>query len=162
MSETGKPERRPTRAAFAIAAGLAAIGALLIRESYVIPNKAGYAGVGSGDAPWLIGICLVLLAVATVGEGARGDIAPPPPQRLAPVAWIVGGALIQLVFVPILGFTLATGALFACAAAGFGEKRFHLSLRFGLGLSFAVYLIFGRLLQLSLPDGPLERLVFGG
>ena len=44
-------ERRPDGAAFIIAAILASLGALLIWQGSVIPDKGGYAGIGSGEAP---------------------------------------------------------------------------------------------------------------
>ena len=49
--------------------------------------------------------------------------------------------------------------LFAATAAAFGRKaRDHIDLVIGPCSAFAVYLLFDKLLTLSLPAGPLERL----
>lgn len=156
-------ERRPAGAAFAIAAFLVVFGGVLIRDAYRVPNKAGYAGIGAGDIPWLIGVALVILGALTALSGLRGRFeAEAPPQRIGPVLWILGGLAAQLVLVHGAGFVIATAILFVCAAAGFGEKRFHLSVPFGFVLALAVYGVFDGLLKLNLPGGPLERAIFGG
>ena len=61
---------------------LAALGALLIWQGRRIPDKGGYAGVGSGDVPGLIG-CGLLAAGADghVWQGfATGDLARAAPD----------------------------------------------------------------------------------
>jgi putative tricarboxylic transport membrane protein len=55
---------------------------------------------------------------------------------------------------------MATGLLFACAARGFGKGPLWLTVPLGIALSFAIWLIFAGLLNLSLPAGPLEQLFF--
>ena len=64
-------ERRPDGAAFIIAAILAALGALLIWQGRAIPDKGGYAGIGSGEAPLFVGLCLWALALTHVWKGLR-------------------------------------------------------------------------------------------
>ena len=59
MTPQGATGRRPDGAAFAIAAFLIAIGILMLWDGSRIPSKAGYSGVGAGDVPRLIGICLL-------------------------------------------------------------------------------------------------------
>jgi len=153
--------RRPDRAAFAIALVLAALGVLLITEAGRIPDKAGYAGIGSGGVLWLIGGGLVLLALGTAAAGLRGGFVEVPAQKAGPVLWIAGGIVAQIVLVFWAGFTIGAGALFACTAAGFGERRFHVSVPAGLALGFLVYAVFDQVLKLNLPAGLPERLVFG-
>ena len=43
-------------------------------------------------------------------------------------------------------------------ASAFGRKAFHIDLLIGFVLSTAVYLVFSKVLSLSLPAGPLEHL----
>ncbi len=112
MNEAKADGRRPDRAAFGIAAGLAAIGAVVVFDSYRIPDKPGYSGVGAGDVPWIVGVVLICLAAATVVSGLRGGFAEMPRQRLGPVAWILGGLLVQLFTIHTVGFILATGRPF--------------------------------------------------
>ena len=154
--------RRPDGAAFIIAAVLAALGVLLLWEGLRIPDKGGYSGVGPGDVPKLIGFGLLGLGIWTAIDGFKGRFEPRPKQELGPVVWIVGGLALQLLLLKPMGFSVATGLLFACVAYAFGERRIHLSLPVGLVLAFVVYGVFDRLLQLNLPAGFPETLVYGG
>lgn len=155
-------ERRPDGAAFIIAAVLAIFGAVLIWQAGTIPDKGGYSGIGSGDVPMAIGWVLEALALGHVVTALRVGAAPRPRQQILPVLWIVGGLALQLVLLKPLGFSVASGLLFACTAAAFGKRRLHLTLPIGIGFAFAVYGVFDRLLQLNLPAGLLETLIYGG
>ena len=57
------------------------------------------------------------------------------------------------------GFILATTILFAMTAAAFGRRAFLADLAIGFVLAVVIYLMFDKLLTLSLPAGPLERLL---
>jgi putative tricarboxylic transport membrane protein len=154
--------RRPDGAAFIIALLLAAMGGLLIWQGRVIPDKGGYAGIGSGDMPVFIGAGLVILALAHVAKGLRGPDADLPAQALLPVAFIVAGLALQLILLKPLGFSIASGLLFACTAAAFGKRNFVLTLPIGIVFAFCVYGIFDQMLQLNLPAGFIETLIYGG
>jgi putative tricarboxylic transport membrane protein len=154
--------RRPDRAAFFIAALLAGLGALLVWQGLVIPDKGGYAGIGSGDLPVFIGVCLWILAVTHVWKGLRQAAPGIPRQQPVPVLFIVAGLLLQLIFLHPLGFSIASGLLFACTAAAFGKRNFALTLPVGFVFAFAIYAIFDQLLKLNLPAGIPETLIFGG
>jgi putative tricarboxylic transport membrane protein len=155
--------RRPDGAAFVIALGLAALGALLVWEGMRIPDRGGYAGVGPGDVPKVIGGCLIALGAWTALQGAlKGTEQQLPRQNVPGLLWITGGLALQLALLSTIGFSLATGLLFACTAAAFGKRNFLVSLPAGVGLAFVVYGVFDRLLKLNLPAGPLETLIYGG
>ncbi len=154
-------ERRPDGAAFIIAAGLATFGAVLIWDAGRIPETGGYAGIGPAAMPVLVGAVLIVLAVLTAINGWRVTQRIPR-QRPAPLLWILGGMVAQISLLHLVGFSLATGILFACTAAAFGKRRLTISLPAGIGFAFAVYGIFDRILQLNLPAGPLETLIYGG
>jgi putative tricarboxylic transport membrane protein len=49
--------------------------------------------------------------------------------------------------------------LFAATATAFGRRAIHIDLAIGLVLAIVVFLLFDKLLTLSLPAGPLERLL---
>ncbi len=155
-------ERRPGRAAFTIAALLAGLGGLLIWQGRGIPDKGGYSGVGSGDLPVFVGGVLLLLAAAHIFTGFRQAATPLPRQRLQPVLFIVGGLALQLILLKPLGFSIASGILFACTAAAFGKRNFQVSLPAGIAFALLVYGVFDRLLKLNLPAGFPENLLFGG
>lgn len=155
-------KRRPNGAAFIVASILAALGALLIWQGFAIPDKGGYAGIGSGALPKFIGYGLLVLAALHVVSGLR-DAAPAMARpQLIPVFWTIAGLGLQVILLKPLGFSIASALLFACTAAGFGKTKFALTLPVGLALSLLIYGVFDQLLRLKLPAGVLENLIFGG
>ncbi len=152
--------RRPDRAALIIAVVLAAIAGLIFWDVSRLTGLAGYSQVGPTTVPYAIACCLIVLAIWTAIEGLRGDFVEREPQQLGPVAWVVGGLVAQMLLLNTLGFSIATGILFALTARGFGKRQIWLTIPFGIAASFLVWAIFAKLLQLSLPAGPLERLLF--
>ena len=155
------PERRPNRAAFAIALGLAGLGGLLIWQGAALPDKGGYAGIGSGAAPKGVGIVLILLALGHVNAGLRTKVLAHSHQNWVAIVWILAGLLLQLFLLKPLGFTIASGVLFACTARAMGHKRLQISMPVGLILAFVVYGVFDGLLKLNLPAGLVEHLIYG-
>ena len=155
-------KRRPNGAAFVVAAALAALGAVLIWQGFAIPDKGGYAGIGSGALPKFIGYGLLVLAILHVVSGLR-DAAPEIARpQLIPVFWTIAGLALQLILLKPLGFSIGSALLFACTAAGFGKTKLTLTLPVGLALSLLIYGVFDQLLRLKLPAGVLENLIFGG
>ena len=57
------------------------------------------------------------------------------------------------------GFIPAMTILFATTATAFGRRAYLVDLAIGLALATGAYLMFAKLLSLSLPMGPLERLL---
>ncbi len=184
MTGPHQPERRPSRAAFVIAAVLAVLGAVMLWDAARLPQAGGYAGVGPADVPRLVAIGLLILSALTLIAGARGELPGPPRQNPVPVLWVLGGLVAQLILLrpvsycgpggwaegmafctPLLwvsGFCIAGAVLFGCAARGLGQRPLALTTAVGLVLAMAIYGVFDRLLRLNLPEGPLERLIFGG
>jgi putative tricarboxylic transport membrane protein len=149
-------KRRPDWAALIIAAVLLVLGIVVAWDASRIGGAAQYARIGPQTAPYAIAICLAGLAVWTAFESFRGDFPEREVQDAMPVLWIVGGLLLQLLTIRFIGFSIATGLLFALVARGFGERRFWISIPFGIILSLLVWVIFARGLSLTLPHGPLE------
>ena len=155
-------QRRPDGAALFIAFGLAALGSVLIWQGFAIPDKGGYAGVGSGGLPKFIGFGLLALALGHVITAVRvgGPVQMRP--HYVPVLWVIGGLGLQLILLRLAGFSIASGLLFACTATGFGKRNLALTIPVGVGLSLLIYGVFDQLLKLKLPSGFLETLIFGG
>jgi len=150
--------RRPDRAALVIAAFLAGLAGLIFWDTSRLATIASYSGIGPGTVPFVIACALLLLAAWTVFEALRGDFPTRERQQFGPVAWIVGGLALQMLLLKTLGFSIATGVLFAMAAAGFGKRKLWFTIPIGIAICLGVWLIFAGLLQLSLPAGPLEHL----
>ncbi|QFI68560.1 tripartite tricarboxylate transporter TctB family protein [Sinorhizobium alkalisoli] len=163
MSQGDHPSsqtRRPDWAALTIAVVLAVIAGIIFWDVSRLTGLAGYSQIGPTTVPYAIALCLLVLAVWTAIEALRGDFPERDHQDLGPVAWIVGGLAAQMLLLNTLGFSIATGMLFALAARGFGKRKLWLSVPIGIAFSFVVWVIFAKLLKLSLPAGPLERLFF--
>jgi putative tricarboxylic transport membrane protein len=150
------PERRPDRAALVVAAALLVLGAIVAFDASRVVGGGQYARIGPQTIPYVIAICLAGLGVWAILESIRGDFPEREHQELRPVMWIVAGLLIQLVTIRYVGFSIATGVLFALVARGFDERRFWVSIPLGIILALAVWALFTRGLSLTLPYGPLE------
>jgi len=159
------PKRRPDGAALIIAAVLLVLGIIVAWDASRLGGAAQYARIGPQTVPYAIAICLAGLALWTTLEAFRGDFPERDRQDALPVLWIVAGLLLQLLTIRFIGFSVATGLLFALVARGFGERRFWISIPMGIVLSLLVWVIFARGLSLTLPHGPIEdaltRLIIG-
>jgi putative tricarboxylic transport membrane protein len=158
-TEQGSP-RRPDRAALAIAVGLAVLAAVILWDALTMQTAAAYARVGPKTFPIVISIALFGLAGWTALAAVRREFPEREEQHFPPLFWIVGGLAAQLLLLKVGGFSIATGLLFAATAKAFGKGPLWMTIPIGIALSFAVWIVFARLLQLSLPAGPLENLFF--
>lgn len=154
----GRP--RPDKAAFAVAVVLAALGALIAwNAAHLNANVAAYSRVGAAAFPYAIAALLFSAALGTAAAAAKGEFPDREPLEFDRLGWILAGLVAQIVLLGFAGFSIATGVLFAFTARGFGGKPLWLTIPIGIVLCFLLYLLFQKGLQLSLPQGPLERLV---
>lgn len=156
---TGEGRRGPDKAALLIALVMALFAAGIAWSTSQAGGVAAYSPVGPKTVPYIVAAGLLVLAVWTAVEAWRGDFPARDPQNIAPMAWIVGGLAAQMLLIKVVGFSVATGLLFAATAYAFGQRRLWLTLPAGIVFSFAVWFAFARGLQLSLPAGPLESLL---
>lgn len=153
------PERRPDRAALVIAVGLAALAAVIAWDTAHLRVAASYARVGPKAFPYAVAAGLVLLSAGTAVKAWRGGFPAREHDAPAPILWIVGGLAAQMLLLKTAGFSIATGVLFAATARGFGRGPLWMTVPVGIAISLVIWVLFARVLQLSLPAGPLERLV---
>jgi putative tricarboxylic transport membrane protein len=158
--EAPRPRPGPDRGALVIAVLLAVLAAVIFWQTRSMPVAAMYARVGPTQAPYVIAAGLALLAIGTAVSAVRRGFPEREHDELPPILWIVAGLAGQMLLLNIAGFAIATGVLFACAARAFGRGPLWKTLPIGIVFSFLVWLAFARVLQLSLPAGPLERLLF--
>jgi putative tricarboxylic transport membrane protein len=154
-------KRRPDRAALAIGVVLALVAILMLWDTW--RSTAGFSSdpIGPKGFPYLVGVCLLGLAVWTVIAALNGDFPEREQQQLPPMLWIVGGLAAQMLLLNVAGFSIATGLLFAATACAFGKRKFWVTIPIGILFAFCVWILFSQGLQLALPSGPLERLLFG-
>jgi putative tricarboxylic transport membrane protein len=155
------------RSASAVAMALAvmALGAFVVFDTATGLSGPGYAQVGPGVFPVIVGAALVLAGLALLAQSLRGYWRVAWVERdasssaaTAPLrnVLLVGAALTLnvLLFAP-LGFIAASAVLFACVSAAFGSRRFLLDAIIGIAFAAAIYVIFVHGLGLHLPAGSL-------
>jgi putative tricarboxylic transport membrane protein len=150
---------RPDRVALIIAALLMLLAVVILFDMNRIEVASTY-GMGPKAMLAVIAGGLALLAV---GNGVMAFTTGLPKREEADpkaILLILGGlaALIALIGLGG-GFIPATAILFAMTATAFGRRAFLIDLLIGFALGAAAYLLFDKLLSLSLPAGPLERLL---
>jgi putative tricarboxylic transport membrane protein len=152
-----QPERRPDWAALSIAAFLVIIAGVIVWDMTRLPPPGRYDPLGATGFPYIVAAGLVILAIGMVWDAWRGSFPARERQDVLPVLFVIGGLVLQMALLKPLGFSVATGLMFAAVAYGFGEKRVWYSIPAGLFLSAFVWVIFARLLKLTLPEGPPEH-----
>ncbi|QPC86520.1 tripartite tricarboxylate transporter TctB family protein [Mesorhizobium sp. NBSH29] len=160
MSQAPQRQRRPDRAAFIIALALALVAGVITWSTSNMGTGGAYSQVGPATFPYVIAAILFVLAILTTISAWRGDFPNRPPENVSPVIWIVGGLVVQMLLLDLAGFAIATGFLFAATARAFGRGPLWFTLPIGIVLSFVIWVIFAKGLQLSLPSGPIEQLIF--
>jgi putative tricarboxylic transport membrane protein len=150
----------------ALATGVAAIGAAVLWGSFNLPTGGGYAQVGPGVVPRIVGSGLLFLGILLLREALTGGFRGVDeeaerhlPMDWAAFAWVSGGILAYGLLVEILGFIFASTILFVMVARGFHSRRYVLNAVSGLILAVAIYAIFNYGLGLTLPPGILKGIL---
>lgn len=158
-SDPVQPSRRVDRAGLVIAALLAALAAVLVWDARGLQSTAMY-GMGPEAMPMVVASGLALLAIGNFIDALRGNLPARESTDPVPVFLILVGLALLIVIIGFGGgFILATSALFVTTSAAFGRRAILVDSIIALVMSILIYLAFDRLLTLSLPTGPLERLL---
>jgi putative tricarboxylic transport membrane protein len=157
MNETS-PQSRVDLRAIAVGLGLLGLAALVLRDAFAQTLTAVY-GIGPTAMPYLVATFLGLLGVAHFVVAFRKGLPVPDRSDGVAIMWI-GLGLLALIGCLAFGggFILAAAVLFALTARAFGRRALGVDLAIGFTIGLAIHLLFTRLLALSLPSGPLERL----
>ena len=150
----------------AVAAGVLAIGACVLGGSFFLPTGGGYAQVGPGVVPRIVGIGIVAIGIFLLAEAWRGgfrgvdeEAEAKLPMDWPAFAWVSGGILAYGLLIEHLGFIIASTALFVMVARGFSSRRWVLNAVTGLVLAAAVFATFNYGLGLTLPAGVLKPIL---
>jgi putative tricarboxylic transport membrane protein len=141
-----------------LAACVLALGLAFAAGAWLLPEAPGYARIGPRHFPALVAAGLVitgaLLLIEALVSGYRHLPAEARGRYDWPAfLWVAGGLVAHMALIAGIGFVLAATLLFVCVARGFGSRRLLRDLLIGLALTAVVYLLFTRLLTLSLPWG---------
>jgi putative tricarboxylic transport membrane protein len=153
-----KPIRRDHSAAL-VGFILLFLAGVLFYDTYAVDRVVAY-GVGPTAMPKVIAAGLVILGVLSMLSGLKGEhFEIEHTDWRAVVTIIVGFLLLTAMIGYGAGFIPAMTVLFAVTSYAFGRRSIVVDVTIGLGLSLLIYLLFSKLLALSLPRGPLESLI---
>ncbi len=138
---------------------LIVLGALTAYDAAHLRQPATDVGVGPSTFPMMIAGGLVILGALTIRSAFGNQAVSFGIPNKAPLFWILGGLIAEILLLDVTGFTFATGVMFALSARGFAKRSFLLLLPIGLLVAFIAYVGFRFGLQLYLPEGPLEKLL---
>jgi putative tricarboxylic transport membrane protein len=157
-ADGNRPAQSVDRAGIVIALGLVLIAIVLVVDALRIQANVVY-GMGPQAMPILIAIGLGVLAVGNLINALRGDNIEREDMNFRPVLLILAGLALMITVIGVGGgFIPAMTILFAATATAFGRRAIVVDLIIGSVIAFVIYLAFSKLLTLSLPAGPLERL----
>jgi putative tricarboxylic transport membrane protein len=149
--------RRLDRAAVAIGVGLLALAAVAALDAHSLSLSSAY-GLGPEAMPYVVAAGLAVLALGHFGVALRSALPEREAADLSAILWIAIALAALIVLIAVGGgFVPAMALLFAFTARAFGRKALLVDLAIGAALAVVVYLLFTKLLTLSLPEGPLEQ-----
>lgn len=150
----------------AVAVAIAAAGGLVLWGSFNLPTGGGYAQVGPGVVPRIVGAGLLALGALLVRAALAGGFAGVDEAEerglgmdWAAFAWLTAGIVVYGLAIVRLGFIVSSVVLFVLVARGFGSRRWALNALTGVLLGAAIYAVFNYALGLTLPAGVLAPLL---
>ncbi|MBA8826432.1 putative tricarboxylic transport membrane protein [Saccharopolyspora lacisalsi] len=122
-------------------------------------SRAGAGPLGPAVFPGLIGTLLAVAGVTMLVRSLRQWPSAPGPAgvpagRLLRLAALVVLLVIFAVVLPIVGYVASSTALFAGAAFLLGSPHPWRGIAYGWTLAAVVFVVFDRVIGLSLPAGP--------
>jgi putative tricarboxylic transport membrane protein len=144
--------------ASALFGGIMLVAAVLvIVDAARLPDTPGV--VGPAAVPLPVGVLLGVVGAGLLVQArtrlATATEGPPwQPRAALRVLALVVALVAFAVLLPVLGYVLTSAALFATAAALLGAPNVWQMIACGWALAAIVFLIFDRLIGLTLPAGP--------
>ncbi|NRG42616.1 tripartite tricarboxylate transporter TctB family protein [Rathayibacter sp. VKM Ac-2804] len=141
-----------------------ALGVFVFVGAFSIRVPGAGTQVGPRVFPFLVSGILTLSAVMVLVDVLRGRLGPQEEgediDAHAPTDWVTLGKLVAFVvahiaLIDVIGWALSAALLFGGVAWSLGAKKWWVALLVGLALGLTVQILFGGLLGLSLPLGPL-------
>ncbi|MCM2328574.1 MAG: tripartite tricarboxylate transporter TctB family protein [Lysobacter sp.] len=150
----------------AVSAGVLALGAIVLAGAWELPAGGGYAQVGPGVVPRIVGGVLLLLGALLLREALTGgfhgvdeEAEVHLPMDWKAFGWLSGGIIVYGLLVERAGFLIASTLLFVAVARGFTSRRWLSNALVGLAVSAFIFAVFNYGLGLQLPAGILKGLL---
>ena len=150
----------------AVSVGMLVLGGLVLAGAWDLPAGGGYAQVGPGVVPRIVGGGLLLLGAMLLREaltgGFRGvdeDAEVHLPMDWRAFAWITGGILLYGFLVERAGFVPSSMLLFIAVARSFNSRRWLSNALVGLAVGAFIFAVFNYGLGLQLPPGVLAPIL---
>ena len=157
--DTGPTAIRPDPAGLAVAVLLLGLSGLIWWDLSGLTLTSTY-GLGPKAAPAVVAAGLAVLAVANAIMAFKDGAQEREEADPRAIMMILGGLAVLIALIGLGGgFIVGTAILFAATSAAFGRRAILIDLAIGFGLAVVIYLLFAKLLTLSLPVGPLERIL---
>lgn len=162
----GRARHTFLRGEILLSLGVVALGIFYLLGTLAIPTSASsYSRVSPADFPWGVSIALIVIGGFLLREAlsgkwvGEGSLADAPAFTIVPFLWISVGLLLDIMLMEHGGFVIASTALFACTAYGFGARNWIFVAVIGLILCFLTYLGFSYGLDVGLPPGVLQGVI---
>lgn len=157
MSETETVDRREVLAAGAFGALMMVAAVLVIVDAVRLPETS--EAVGPAAVPLPVGVLLGAVGAALIVRARMQlhtavDGQPWQSGAGMRVLGMVAALAAFALLLPWLGYVVTSAALFTAAAVLLGAPRFWRTVAYGWALAAIVFLVFDRLIGLSLPAGP--------
>jgi len=147
----------------AVSVGVLALGALVLAGAWELPAGGGYAQVGPGVVPRIVGGVLLLLGAMLLREALTGgyhgvdeEAEVHLPMDWKSFGWVSAGIIVYGLLVERAGFLIASTLLFIAVARGFASRRWLLNAAVGLVIASFIFAVFNYGLGLQLPPGVLR------
>jgi putative tricarboxylic transport membrane protein len=150
----------------AVSAGVLVLGVLILAGAWSLPAGGGYAQVGPGVMPRVVGGVLLVLGAMLLREaltgGYRGvdeEAEVHLPMDWRAFGWVTAGIIVYGLLVERAGFLIASTLLFVAVARGFASRRWVLNACVGLAIASFIFAVFNYGLGLQLPPGVLRGIL---
>ncbi|MEU7746399.1 tripartite tricarboxylate transporter TctB family protein [Nonomuraea sp. NPDC049158] len=140
-----------------VSAGFLAVALVVLAQAFMIPDGGGYQAVGPRAFPLLVGIGMAVVAVIGVVQAFRAPVTREGGEdkgvHWRPVLLLIGALALYAVLLAPVGYWQATTLFFVAVARVLGSRKLVRDLVVGLLLALATYLLFDRVLGITLPPG---------
>ena len=150
----------------AVSVGTLLLGVLILVGAQDLPAGGGYAQVGPGVVPRVVGGVIVFLGAMLLREALTGGFRGVDeeaevhlPMNWAAFAWITVGIILYGLLVERAGFLIASTLLFVLVARGFDSRRWVPNALIGLAVAAFIFTVFNYGLGLQLPAGVLRAIL---